>query len=69
MTMETEQELHDEYVKLCGGRGAADRLARLYARIYPCIGNKPKSKAQVFRECAVAEGFTHRQVNALLELQ
>ncbi len=70
--MSDEQERTDAFVELCGGRTEADRLSWLYANSYPCSTHdiwKPKSKLQVFREKAEAEGFSTQQIEAFRQLQ
>jgi len=63
--MATEQELNDNFVRICGSVGKADRLQQLWNMSYP---HYKKTREQDFKEQAKREGFTNRQINAFLSL-
>ena len=66
-----EQAENDSFVRLVGGVKRADRMQQIWNMSYPqgnCGLLKGKSKEEVFREKAKAEGFTDIQVNRFLDL-
>ena len=73
--MKNEQEQTAAFEALCGGVAQAQRLMKLYkdsrgfGNAYDMVMGRGRTKEQVFRKRACAEGFTHEQINALLRLQ
>lgn len=66
-----EQAENDRFVRLVGGIEKADHMQQIWKMSYPqgnCGMLKGKSKEEVFREKAKAEGFTDIQVNRFLDL-
>lgn len=66
-----EQAENDRFVRLVGGVKKADHMQQIWKMSYPqgnCGMLKGKSKEEVFREKAKAEGFTDIQVNRFLDL-
>lgn len=67
-----EQERTDEFERLAGGVYAAGRLLDIYKNSYQAHGLGlfyGKSKEDVFRARAAAEGYSAEAVEALLRLQ
>lgn len=66
-----EQERNDKFVRLCRGRQRADRLQQIWDNSYPRSTSNifvKLSKTDVFKETALREGFTEKQINAFLRL-
>lgn len=71
-----EQEANDEFIGLVGGVRKADRLQQIWNSSYPhgteydkvFHRESYKSKEEVFRERALREGYTKRQIEAFLNL-
>jgi len=61
----TEQEANDRFVRMVHGVKRADRMQVIWRNSYPFMN---KTKEQVFRESAKAEGFTDKQIDAFLKL-
>jgi hypothetical protein len=60
-----EQAENDAFVRMVHGVKRADRMQLIWGNSYPQFG---KSKEEVFRENAIREGFTGKQVNRFLDL-
>ena len=67
-----EQAMTDQFEELMGGRDRAGRLCSILRDSYPQTGYgywvKAMSKTEVFRSKASREGFSTREIDAILEL-